>query len=122
MTVSLNLPFPPSTNNLFKNVGKRRALTDAYKAWRDEAGWSLKMQRPGQLEGSVSVTIAVQRKPNRGDIDNRAKAVLDLLVEHGVIEDDRLVEELCLKWSDETTGATVTVLPVAIRHPRKRAA
>lgn len=109
MTVTLTLPLPPSTNNLFRNVNRHgRVRTDAYKAWADEAGWALKMQRPTPIEGAVSISITVHRVSKSSDLDNRAKAVLDLLVTHGVIEDDNLVEELSLRWSPEK-GATVVV-------------
>lgn len=93
----LTLPLPPSTNKLFANVpGKGRIRTKAYKQWRHDAGWELKAQRPTPVAGNVAVAIHVPQSM-RGDVDNRLKALLDLLVAHHVIEDDRLVSKLIVE-------------------------
>jgi Holliday junction resolvase RusA-like endonuclease len=36
----------------------------------------------------------------RGDIDNRVKALNDLLVRHGVVEDDRFCRRLLIERGD----------------------
>lgn len=84
-------PVPPSTNNLFANRkgGKGRYKTDAYKAWREEAGWRLNGQRPPKLKGEVKIGFSVPRN-NRRDLDNFQKSLLDLLVEMRVIERDNM--------------------------------
>jgi len=107
------LPFPPSVNNLFshnKTTGKR-FISDGYKKWRNEAGWSLKAQNPQKMKGPVRVRIiAVRPDKRRRDIDNITKAINDLLVAFEVIEDDCLIEYQTVAWSSSNlSGVSVTV-------------
>lgn len=83
------LPAPPSLNALFKNVpGKGRSTTKAYDAWRTEAGWEIKRQRPRVVAGEYALDIFVP--PGRKDVDNAAaKAVADLLVSLQITPDDK---------------------------------
>ena len=98
-SVSLTLPCPPSTNELWRNRPGGRVRTRVYDDWRGHAGWRLREQRPGCVAGSVLVMISVERGSAAADIDNRIKALLDLLVEHKVIEDDKHVVGLCAAWA-----------------------
>lgn len=103
VSLSLALPLPPSANKLFKNLqGRGRAKTQTYESWRVEAGWTLKQQLNGsRIGGAVSVAILCARKDMRsGDIDNRIKPILDLLVSYGTIDDDRNVQKVSAEWVD----------------------
>lgn len=84
------LSWPPSTNALFANVPKRgRVKTKEYATWRNNAGWELKAQRPPKFTGPVTIEVELCHPQGRAfDPDNRLKAPLDLLKEHGVIIDD----------------------------------
>lgn len=108
------LPFPPSANNLFVNNRKTggRFVAPRYTSWRQEAGWSLKAQNPQKTTGKVHVSIiAIKPDKAKRDIDNIAKAINDLLVEHGVIEDDSLIEKQVAAWSSSNlAGVSVTVV------------
>jgi crossover junction endodeoxyribonuclease RusA len=105
----MKLPMPPSTNNLFVNVPKRgRVPSGRYRQWKTAAGLMLNVQRPHRVIGSVRVLIYVPEK-TRGDIDNRVKAVLDLLVAHGVIEDDKHVHSLTIARDIHTEPNTLEV-------------
>ena len=85
----IRLPVPPSVNALFRNAaGKGRVKTGQYKAWLMEAGLKLKLQRPIPVLGRYTLLIRIPQSL-QGDIDNRIKAVSDLLVTHEVVEDDR---------------------------------
>lgn len=85
----IRLPVPPSVNALFRNAtGKGRVKTGHYKAWLMEAGIKLKIQRPIPVLGRYTLLIRIPQSL-QGDIDNRIKAVSDLLVTHEVVEDDR---------------------------------
>lgn len=108
--ILLRLPIPPSSNHLFANIpGKGRVKTSAYRGWIKEAGWVLQAQRHDEIAGPVKVSIAVRRESSRSDIDNRIKALLDLLVRHHVIGDDRMVEELYVRWSSDSDDAQVLI-------------
>ncbi len=108
MTVTLFLPIPPSLNNAYVNVpGKGRVRSKAYNAWIEEAGWRLKIQRqanPEVFKGAVVIDLTVERRRKGvGDLDNFIKPCLDLLVKHGVIEDDSHVQEITARWGEKTT-------------------
>lgn len=109
--VRLSLPWPPSANNLFVNLGKRRVPSRDYAAWRKEAGWTLQAQRPPKFRGPVAIGIELHAPhARRYDLDNKSKALLDLLVIHEVIPDDNSdrVRELTVKRVD--VGAPCTVI------------
>lgn len=112
-SVVLTLPSPPSVNEAFRNVpGKGRCKTQVYMDWAGHAGWRLKEQRPTKLHGYVVVVISVERGSLRADIDNRIKLLLDLLVEHQVIDDDRFIVGLAAAWAPAASKlARVMVLP-----------
>jgi crossover junction endodeoxyribonuclease RusA len=94
--ITLNLPVAPSTNNLFLNVaGRGRVKSPKYRAWIEEAGYVLNGYQHTPIHGPVHVTICIPDK-TRGDLDNRAKATLDLLVSRGLIEDDKHIRSLHL--------------------------
>lgn len=84
------LPVPPSTNQLYATGSGRRVKTRRYKAWIDEAGWSLLIQKPPVVDGKFTLSIW---HSGRADLDN-IKAVPDLLQSMGLVENDRLMVEL----------------------------
>lgn len=108
--VAIHLPFPPSVNNLYFNVQRRgRVETPEYLNWQDEAGWELKSQRPRKIEGRCIVSIDLD-ETRRGDADNRSKAVLDLLVTHGIIggDDKKYVRRVSIGW-EPIAGCRVVI-------------
>lgn len=112
---TIRLPYPIPLSACFRNDRKRgRVKTKRYNTWRHAAGWELKAQRPEKHAGQVSVTIAVQDKYANADLDNTTKCLLDLLVDHQIIEDDKskIVRALNLRWSSEVVGCEVTVQPL----------
>lgn len=114
--VTFNLPFPPSSNSLFKNSSGRgkRPRTAPYLEWIIAAGWELKLQRVCPQLGPVKLTYELQNDA-RGqalwDYANREKATTDLLVAHGIIEADhrQIVKELSVKGTDEPVGVRITI-------------
>jgi Holliday junction resolvase RusA-like endonuclease len=60
--------------------------------------------------GKLRVQIEAFRPDNRRrDLDNLVKATSDLLVTHGVIEDDSKIWKLTSLWSRQITGLVVNV-------------
>lgn len=108
-SVTLIIPVPMSTNSLYRNVyGKGRVKTGAYSAWIVQAGFQVKAQKPIAIPGRVKIDLTVKRI-NGADIDNRIKAVHDLLQSMSIIENDKFVEEVTARWSDEIDHAVVIV-------------
>lgn len=90
-SLAFTLPLPPSTNNLYVNVrGQGRVPSKQYTAWQKAAA----MQVPKDchlLPSTFAVELAIEAGRDwnwRGDIANREKAVIDLLVKRGVLLDD----------------------------------
>lgn len=101
---------PPSTNNLFVNVrGKGRVKSERYKTWLNAAGWDVLMAKPKLIQSPVRVTILINRPNKRSDVDNRVKALLDLLVAQRVLLDDSQVHSLTVEWSGAVNGCRVFV-------------
>ncbi len=86
------LTIPPSTNNLFVNVGRRRIKSKQYSAWLTENALRLRLQRIVTVSAPARIELKI--KGGRGfsrqrDGDNCLKSVYDLLVSVGILESDR---------------------------------
>lgn len=110
---TVTLPLPPSANNLFKAVGRGRAKTQEYKDWIEFAGWALMRERPSPVDERYALLLALPQAM-RGDLDNRLKAVGDLLVSHKLTPDDRHADLVMAHRSKAVSGAAciVTVVPI----------
>jgi len=110
-SVTLSIPKPPSTNNLFINRpdGKGRWPSSEYTAWRKDASKRVRLQRPVFFRGPVTLLLVIDEK-NRCDRDNLIKAPLDLIVELGIIEGDgpNIVKEITIR-SGAVAGALITI-------------
>lgn len=99
---SFTLPWPLSLNKRFGAViinGKPRLLLSrASKRDKRVGAVELMMQRVPRRALSCSLVLEIGAVPprlNRGrDLDNVLKSTLDLLVRHGVLADDRFVDEI----------------------------
>jgi crossover junction endodeoxyribonuclease RusA len=109
------LPIPPSVNGAWINLPKGgRARSKKYTAWAKAAGWELLAQRPRKVIGPYEIRIILGNKRNRGDADNRIKSLVDLVVKHGIVEDDRRMVSVTCGWSDEVEPGMVRVIVEAI--------
>jgi crossover junction endodeoxyribonuclease RusA len=118
-TLTLDFPFPLSTNNLFNNApGLGRAMTREYKDWRALAAAELLRQRPRCVIGQVEVVITLQELSGRRDADNHIKAILDSLVENGIIAGDhnKIVRSVTARWGGNVVGAVVEIFSLAERE------
>jgi Holliday junction resolvase RusA-like endonuclease len=111
--ITLDLPFPPSVNNLFANSSAGRFTTQQYRDWQTAAAWRLLADKPGRVPGPVKITLVYEEKNGRRDLDNLLKAVLDLLVKHNVIDGDHrtVLREISAKWSANVQGVRITITP-----------
>jgi crossover junction endodeoxyribonuclease RusA len=86
--IRVELPLPPSTNNLFATVNGKRVKTKKYRDWLKacEAPLvELKKPEPGLLR--VRVEVHGKVNPQR-DLDNMLKPIGDALVANGIIAGD----------------------------------
>lgn len=113
----VSLPVPPSVNHLFANRknGKGRIISREYAAWRQEAGYALNLARPQPFgKAPVQVGIFIPDK-TKGDLDNRIKALLDLVVTHKVIDDDRQVKRISIERHADSK-ALLSIMPFEERR------
>jgi crossover junction endodeoxyribonuclease RusA len=112
-SITLNLPYPPSANHLYADGNARRVKSAKYEAWLSEAGWELKKQLQRIVHRYYTVKVEVHYRfgppdNRRRDLGNLEKCMSDLLVRHGIIKDDSLIQRAVLEWAD-ITGAQATV-------------
>lgn len=108
--LTLVFPMPPSTNRLFANVARKgRVRSRVYSDWSTEAGWALKAQPRHSFPGDVELLFRIGPRDRRSDCTNRIKAAEDLLVEHGIVADDRFVVRATIEWADDVKGCEVTI-------------
>ncbi len=102
-TVEFWLPFPPSTNRLWRSVRGRVVLSPEYKNWKRAASDQIQIvQHLGkspvlgmhQLELRLSDVFR-----NKGDADNRLKAVLDVISACQLIVDDKFCARASVEWA-----------------------
>jgi crossover junction endodeoxyribonuclease RusA len=99
---TLNIPWPPSANRIWRNVNGKTLKSAEYRQWLSIAALSTRMQRPKPVAGRYRLTVIATRPDNRRrDLDNLLKPVCDLLTTMGLIEDDHLAQEIRIGWSDE---------------------
>jgi crossover junction endodeoxyribonuclease RusA len=87
-------------------------LSAKAREWKTEAGAILALQRPKPVHGAVELHVTLSPPTKRRfDLDNRVKAIIDLLVLSGVIEGDdtTVVKKLTIELGDHAVGARVTV-------------
>lgn len=118
MPIVLELPFPPSINRLWRGAGKRIHRSSEYTGWMEEAQWIVAAGRHKPIVGNYEAYVFLHA-PNkrRRDLDNFAfKAVFDLLVKTGLVQDDSHAKLIAAAWVDEGPGATV-ILNQARENP-----
>lgn len=99
MRLRLILPMPPSANTLYTK-GDRIALAPDHRAWRDLCAYTCIAGRVIPTSERVAVRIDLYRKRKTGDIDNRAKTILDGL--NGLVwHDDKQVDWLLMRRYDD---------------------
>lgn len=86
----VDLPLPPTANNAHPTCWRtrRRYLSARAKAWKIDAGWTIKAANPPRISGPYTFQILIPEKA-RGDCDGYVKLPQDLLAELGVTPNDR---------------------------------
>lgn len=113
--VTINLPLPPSLNNMFINIGRGRAKSKDYRAWLKaaDAAFLEQKRKIHRVTGPCEIHIKVPTK-TRGDISNRIKAAEDYLVSREITGDDKHNRKVTIERDDAVAWCVITVTPVSI--------
>lgn len=110
----ITLPFPPSTNALWRAVNGRNIMSAPYRKWKALALGELLIQRPAKVSGPYRMTVVATRPDRRiRDLSNTLKALEDVLVTAGVVRDDSDAQSILLEWSsaapDKAAGVRIVL-------------
>jgi crossover junction endodeoxyribonuclease RusA len=94
MLLILELPFPPTVNQYYRNVNGRTLISKQGRDYRQEVMRLIgKVEEP--IKERVSVRIFAYMPDNRRrDIDNLNKSLLDAITHSGVWLDDSQIDDL----------------------------
>lgn len=110
---SIILPKPPTVNHMYIASAKRgvRFPSPELREWWAKVDALIEKIETPMYAGQVWISITVE-DTGTGDIDNRIKAVLDLLVKKKVIVDDsrKYLRGVYADWGN-VTGCRVEVSP-----------
>lgn len=103
MELTLDLPFPPSANKLWRR-GKRAGmyLDPKYRAWIREADAHVTLAKAKRghntIAGPCEAHISLSVDGGIGDLDNRIKSLLDYSQRIQLIENDKLIMKITAEW------------------------
>ena len=81
-----------------------------YVQWIGEVALALELEQRPEIDYPFNIEIVVGRPSKRRmDIDNRAKAVMDVLQHCNIITDDCLAQRIMMMWSNDLDGCRVTI-------------
>ena len=116
----VRLPYPPSTNRMWRIYNGRSVLSAEGAAFKRAAAWAAKAAGAQVLTGPVQVSMKLHpRTTAKGtasgtvlDLDNALKCPLDAL--QGVAyENDKQVKRLAIEYGEPLDGGGVTVIVIA---------
>lgn len=101
--IVVHLPYPVSTNAIWRSNRGRVHRSKAYTAWLQQAGLQWLSQKKNQPKGisgrfKAYIVFAEPKNKRRRDVDNLHKAILDFCKSHGLVKDDSLCRALYLRW------------------------
>jgi len=110
--IVVDLPFPPSTNRIWRVRGHRVYRSKEYIEWCEAADMQImasKQYPKRKINGPFEVHFAF--KPGRAgmDLDNRLKAVLDYLQSRSIVADDKHCRRLTAEWREQEMECRVTL-------------
>jgi crossover junction endodeoxyribonuclease RusA len=106
--IELELPWPPSMNRMWRNVGGRTLLCKPGREYRQLV--ALLVRERHQIAERIAVTItACPPDRRRRDLDNMLKAPLDALTFAGVWLDDSQIDRLTIARGDVCKGGRLLV-------------
>ena len=116
--IVLDLPYPTSTNRIWRSGHSRVHKSVEYKTWRRAAENLFLAQKRGcvAVKGHfrADIILSSAKRRSNADCDNRSKAVLDFLEAMNLIENDCLCDRVSIEWGapeQAPEGCRVFVFP-----------
>jgi len=110
------LPYPPSTNSLWRYTNRGVFRTSKYVNYINDCKavgqcQEIPFDTPVRME-----ILACPPDRRKRDLDNLAKPLCDVSMHIGLIEDDSLIWELRMKWDrlNVTNGVLLIVTPLTV--------
>ena len=110
--ITINLPWPPSMNRIWRRVGNKTILSAEGREFRKtvQGICTINGISGKRIAGRLSVCITANPPDRRKrDIDNLQKAPLDALTHAAVWEDDSQIDELYIRRSAVIKGGSITI-------------
>ena len=105
LMITLKLPYPPSVNHYWGQVGSRKFLGKKGKEFREAVYICALNARKGTLNARLEVKVYLYPPDKRKrDIDNVLKGLLDALEHAHVYENDSQIDRLCVTRMDVVDG------------------
>lgn len=109
--ITLTLPFPPSSNNLYTVARGRKILSAAGRRYQTDVALLVwQAGKPRAPQGRLAVELEVYPPDRRRrDIANLEKVCVDSVKLAGCIEDDSLIDRLLITRREVVKGGKVVV-------------
>jgi crossover junction endodeoxyribonuclease RusA len=117
--LSAVLPYPPSTNRLWRSFRGRTVKTQEARDYTETCRLLARTLAKRQTQKSVAILMIVYRPRKRGDLDNREKIVLDAL-SGAVYDDDNQVVETRKILRDDKENPRLVVVVYELQTPYRQ--
>jgi crossover junction endodeoxyribonuclease RusA len=109
--IRLTLPWPPSTNTYYRNVGARTLLSQQGREYAVAVAHAVIEQGSPSIEGRLWIHIKLHPPDRRArDIDNFVKATIDAIKKAEAYEDDEQVDLLTVERCEIVAGGRADVM------------
>jgi crossover junction endodeoxyribonuclease RusA len=110
-TIKLTLPYPPTVNHYWGQVGSKKFLGKKGKEFREAVFLCAYNARKVALNERLHMEVYLYPPDNRKrDVDNILKPLLDALEHANVYENDSQIDKLCVTRMDVTKGGSCEVV------------
>lgn len=110
-TIKLTLPYPPTVNHYWGQVGSKKFLGKKGKEFRESVFLCVYAAQQGRLDARLHMEVYLYPPDNRKrDVDNVLKPLLDALEHAGTYENDSQIDKLCVTRMEVTKGGSCDVV------------
>ena len=108
--IKITLPYPPSVNHYWGQLGSKKFLGKKGKEFREAVILSVYNARKVGLNGRLHIEVYLYPPDKRKrDIDNVLKPLLDAMEHAGCYENDSQIDKLCVTRREVMLGGSCYV-------------